>query len=516
MSLDGGHGHMGTAGMLDAIVVPQAQASTASCVAETRAARGWGVVVLLWLGGVSAYLFALTASRFDALALGVHDLAFFAQAAWNSLHGSFMAISFWPYSKHLWGGHLNLTHVLLLPVYAAWPSPVSLLAMQALSVGLTGWGLFLLGRLWLSRAWMAAAVVLLYTLHPGVHGAASGFLYYGYHADVWIPPLFIFAVYFAARGRTRALLLCWLLGLGVLEQYGLLWAGLGLFLAVRPDTRRLGIGVAGASLAWMAVATLVIVPYCAGGARPYYYTSGFHGLGLLWQKVAAGDWAIFDWALMYLRAMAGPFGFLPLTDAFSLLSLPAYLFSASAGSVGYAVPMQPGSWHNSGVLPVMAVALLRTLGGLSWFGSRLRRLVPEGWCVALAAVAALLPLALTPPDRLPGRYGVLPRDFASLSPARRLALEEIRQKIPEDAVLAADFFTGSQFLNRRELRLLREDWRDAEYVLADRQHAFGGLWPDERQNLEAASRRPGTLTLVDREGFVLLRLRPSRGAGSAE
>jgi len=466
--------------------------------------RWWTALVLAWLCLVSSYLFVLQAYRFLNLSLGVRDLGFFAQSLWNTLQGSFLAISFYPHAEHLWGGHFYLSHILLIPLYAFWPSPLLLLAIQSVAVGVTGWCLFLLGRLWLSRPWMAAVPVLAYTLHPAVHGAALGMgIYGGYQPDHLIPPLFILTVYHVARHRQGAALACWLLGLTVTEQYAVIWVGLGFFFAIRSGTRSLGIIMAAVSIAWLALATLLVIPYFASGKWPFYF-SGFQGLRLLVQPGGSGE-AVWQRLVSHVRAMASPFGYLPLLDPFTLITVPSYVAYAAAWESGYSVPLSATSWHNCAIIPVMAVSLLRTLGGISWLGSRVVPRFRERLLVGAVLAATVAPLLVTPAVLLPVRFGQKPRDFTVLPPARRAALDEIRRRIPEGAVLVTDFFTGSWFLNRRRLQLLMDGWRNADYVLVDRWRPLGGLWSSERAALQAVEEEPGTVRVVDREGFLLLR-----------
>lgn len=443
--------------------------------------------------------------------MGVRDLGFFAQSLWNTLHGSFFAVSFGLQGPHLWSEHFYLAHLFLIPLYALWPSPLMLLAVQAATVGVTGWAVYLLGGQWLSRPWMAAVPVLAYTLHPSVHGAATGFLYYGYHPDLLFPPLFVLAIYFSTQRRARAVMTCWILGLSVLEHYAVIWIGLGLPLAAKRATRRLGIAMIAGSALWVAFATLVVIPRFAGGKLPYYF-QGFPGLRFL-TEVHAPVANIWQQIESHLMAMVRPLGFLPLLDPFTLITVPMYAVYASAWRIGHLVPLSPASWHNSAIIPVMMVSVLRMLGGISWFGARMRTYLGERGLAGILLAGTFLPLIFGPP--LAARYGILPRDFTRLPEARRAALEEIARTIPNSAVLSTDFFTGSHFLNRPQLHLLRERWEEAEYILVDRLHAFGGLWPAERSALETVGREPGVRRVLDREGFLLLQRTRTQAAGSS-
>jgi hypothetical protein len=352
---------------------------------------------------------------------------------------------------------------------------------------------------------MAAVPVLAYTLHPQVHSAAVGFLFYGFHPEVLFPPLFILAVYFAVRGLMRHATTCWLLGLAVREEFALVWM-------LRPATRRLGAAMAVGSTLWLLVVMLYIIPLFSGKDQPFYFT-GFAHLPLVGQA-AAPLTAVWSQVWIHLLAMVGPFGFLPLLDPFSLIVVPMYGLYASAWSAGYLIPLAPGSALNSAIVPVLAISVLRTLGGISWFGRQARSRFCERDLVWIPLLAALLPVACWACGPSMGaRYGIRPQDFATMPPARLAALEEIARSIPEAAVLATDFFTGSWFLHRRHLQWMQEGWRNAEYLLADRHHDYGGLWSLERAALEEAQREPGTVKVFDREGFILLRRENPAGSG---
>jgi hypothetical protein len=188
------------------------------------------------------------------------------------------------------------------------------------------------------------------------------------------------------------------------------------------------------------------------------------------------------------------------------LVVPTYGLYSAAWSAGYVIPLSPGSAHNSSILPVLMVSHLRTLGGVSWFGCQAIHPFRESFLVGTLLVAALLPIACWECDPPLGlRYSLRPKDFTRLAPARQATLEEIAQRIPRGAVLATDFFSGSWFLNRPHLYWMQDRWDNAEYVLADRRHDYGGLWAGERAALETILREPRTVQILDREGFVLLR-----------
>jgi uncharacterized membrane protein len=88
------------------------------------------IVVCLWKYGLFAY---------NAI-----DLAYFNQVFRNMLHGQFFTGSIHPHSSL--GDHAELAMPLLLPLYALFPDPRTLLILQTIALALPAWPLFLIAK----------------------------------------------------------------------------------------------------------------------------------------------------------------------------------------------------------------------------------------------------------------------------------------------------------------------------------------------------------------------------------
>ncbi|MFA6099124.1 MAG: DUF2079 domain-containing protein [Patescibacteria group bacterium] len=89
------------------------------------------------------------------------DLAIYNQVFYNSAHGHLFQFSIHPHSYL--GDHFELFIILLLPFYYFFQSPLTLLFLQTLFLGLAAWPLYLLARTILNRHWsliLAAAFLI--------------------------------------------------------------------------------------------------------------------------------------------------------------------------------------------------------------------------------------------------------------------------------------------------------------------------------------------------------------------
>ncbi|MFQ5681104.1 MAG: DUF2079 domain-containing protein [Candidatus Omnitrophota bacterium] len=154
---------------------------------------------------IFAYVFVfyyLSYLKYTSFTYNDFDLAINAQILWNmgqgSLYNSILGTSFL-------GNHLHFVLFLILPVYKIFPSPLTLLFLQALALGLSAWPLFLLARRVLGPGWAVLscfaylfypplAYVNLFEFHPVVFSTLFlSFMLYFYHKRSFAPfALFMF------------------------------------------------------------------------------------------------------------------------------------------------------------------------------------------------------------------------------------------------------------------------------------------------------------------------------------
>ena len=129
---------------------------------------------------------------FRALAL---DLGVYTQALWTALHGMFFYYTpdqWWNPHGLFFGLHFAPLMYLLLPIYAVYSQPQTLLVLQSLILGLAALPLYWIARYELKSYTLALVIVAMYLINPGIHSANL----YDFHLEAFLPLFFLSAFYF--------------------------------------------------------------------------------------------------------------------------------------------------------------------------------------------------------------------------------------------------------------------------------------------------------------------------------
>ncbi|MFH0919790.1 MAG: DUF2079 domain-containing protein [Fibrobacterota bacterium] len=211
------------------------------------------IAALLALTGFAVF-FTLSFKRYLAFNADL-DLGNITQAFWNTLHGRFMQMT-WPGTDALgcrWIGHTELFFVLLVPFFALFPHPVTLLVLQSAALAGAGFALFLLARERLKNGPQALLVSTAYFVFPFLPSVALS----DFHADPFmLPPLFL-ALYYYRKGAPRRFWVFMLLTLSCKEYTVLPVFLIGTLIALHD--RRNGILLMLTALFWY----VLIVPTLA-------------------------------------------------------------------------------------------------------------------------------------------------------------------------------------------------------------------------------------------------------------
>lgn len=332
-----------------------------------------GVVVLLVLAAVG---------RQRALEpLSPPDLAFFHQSTWSASQGLGFAQTALPFDGQglFQCIHLSLVRAALVPVYLVLPAVESLVAQQALAVGLGAFLVAALARAGGARgALLPALLALAYGLHPVTLGLATADL----RPLVFAVPGVLLAVLGLVRGAPAQVVLGGLITASAREEAVWLLAALlpaAAWLAWR--TRRLG-----PALALLATAALALaLPLLAWGRLSNIAATTDHAA--TWAAIQAGRQGLLR---SPEEALAGGLALLLCLPALRqpLLLLPglcAWLYLATFSGLELAMAGQPGVHYLAVVHPFLWAACAVGAGQLA------ARAVPRRW--PLAAGAVLLALA---------------------------------------------------------------------------------------------------------------------------
>ncbi len=159
-----------------------------------------------------------------------------------------------------------------LPLYAIFPHPATLLAVQALVVGSGVIPLYLLSRhLGLSER-KTVGVILLYVLHPTV--IANNFYYF--HENCFLTALLLWLFLFAERGRLVPVGVFALLVMAVKEDAPVYIIFFGLYLLLREGRRRMGGILTVGALSYFFAVTALMKAY-GQGVMTYRYGNFLFG-----------------------------------------------------------------------------------------------------------------------------------------------------------------------------------------------------------------------------------------------
>ncbi len=159
-------------------------------------------------------IFSLLFNKYQAYGYNALDLGIYNQVFYNSAHGDLFAMSIHPHSYL--GDHFELFIILLLPFYMIFKSPLNLLFLQTLFVGLSAWPLYLIAKNHLKSFW-PLIVILVFFLNPLV----LNLLFFEFHILPFAIFTLLFAFYFYDRGKFIPFMIFVLLSLLVREDVSL-------------------------------------------------------------------------------------------------------------------------------------------------------------------------------------------------------------------------------------------------------------------------------------------------------
>ena len=218
---------------------------------------------------------------YAALLVPHGDSAMYEEHLWNVWHGKGFR-SYLDQGLFL-GEHIQLIHLLLLPLHRIWPSYLMMELVASCSLAICVVPIFSMTKrhsgssraaMWLSLAWLLYfpmhyldIAIDLKTLRPSCYGLP--FLFWG--------------IDFAERRRLISSSVCFLIALTTQEDFALVVGSIGavFFLIARrnakiaPSTEakrlaRWSIGLLIFSVAWVLLAVLVVIPAFRGGEAVHY------------------------------------------------------------------------------------------------------------------------------------------------------------------------------------------------------------------------------------------------------
>jgi uncharacterized membrane protein len=359
---------------------------------------------------------------------------------------------------NLLGDHFHPLLVVLAPFYAAFPSGLTLLILQAALVAISAFVITRLGVEKLGRT-VGLCIGFAYAMSWGIDNAVAS----QFHEIALALPLLALSLAALVRRRWLASALWAAPLVFVKEDLGLTVLVLGAVLAMR-GARRIGAALGTWGVFWFATTTLLLLPLLnPHGTWDYGGNSNVGGSLLHLGDTLASLVTTQKLETIILLVLAT--GALTFRSPLSLLLLPTLAWRFLADNPAYWGP----TWHYSAVLmSILFVALIDALllarrSRRSWLRIYGRIAVP----VTVAFALVMLP-------QQPLAELVRPESYAAAPSAAVAAMNTI----PDDATVASDLTYLAYLSSRTTVYWLGNSGNPAtDYVILDRNSGSWGVNP---------------------------------------
>ena len=468
------------------------------------AGRTWTLLVTVATVGWAAMLFLVAHDRHADFRYARFDLGNLVQAVWNTADGRLLeSTEITGEQVSRLGAHVEPVLIAFAPLWIAFPSPLTLEAVQIAAVASGAFPIYWLGRRHLGSERAAALVALAYLAYPWLAWAAVD----AFHPVTLAIPLLLYCAWFLDGDRLLPFALCALLLLTTGELAGIFLAGLALSYGVARRRWQVAVPVALVGVTWTYIALFVVVPHYSGQESPFYgaYESvGGSPLGIA--ETAVTDPGALLSAVteprdaVYLILLAAPLaGLFLLAPAIAALALPQVALNVMAGVPG---TTDPHEHYSYAVLPFLFLALIVGLGRRSPRTAELGASVAATVAIAAAVAVGPWPGALLGADEW---------DAYDTSPEGVRVLERAVALIPPDAAVSATNRVGSHLAERRYYysvpALGRATWVVVEESDAWIPNAYSGEAQPRRLSdfLSRLERSDMWLKVYDERGVLVFR-----------
>jgi uncharacterized membrane protein len=434
-------------------------------VIERVRQRVWVFAVWVGVAAWAVLLAVIVHGSYTGFRLGRFDLGNMVQAVWSTTQGRLLETTDGATGEQFTrlGGHVDPFLVLLAPLWAAWPSPLSLAFAQIVVVALGAVPVFWLGRRHLGSERTAALLAFAYLAYPWLAWSALGAI----HPVTFAIPLYLFCVWALDADRLPLFAVFAVLAMSTGELMGLPIVGLGIWYATARGRRRVGSVIAVAGAAWTFIALYVVVPAFRGESSVFY---GFYDevggspQGVLRTLLTDPGTVLGALAqshdIVYLVWLALPLcGLFALAPGVALVALPQLL----ANTLSDFRSMSDPRYHSiAAVFPFLMAA---TMYGIAKLGApRRHRAV-----VLVLLVSSVLAVGVGPWSRF---IGVTPLGGREPLAASRVdALRDAIALVPDDAAVASSSVAGGHLSARRFIFTIPV-LRSAQWVVVDRADPF--------------------------------------------
>ena len=488
-------------------------------VQHTRIA--WALLLTVSFGWI-LISFWLNQRLYTNLLIPHGDSAMYEEHLWNIRHGKGFR-SYLDQGLFL-GEHIQVIHLLLLPLHTLWPSHLLLELSESVALGSCTIPLFLIARRHSGNDIAACSLALAWLFYFPMHFLDIAVDLKSFRPICLGLPFLFWMIQTAETGRFRTAWLFLLLALSAKEDVALVTGPVAAVLAFWPDlgesrnssTRRWGIAAASVSAVWLLAAVLLVIPAFRAGDT-VHYSRYFGDLGnspgellrtTLTQpaRVLAQFFSIRT--LLYVCVLCAPLSFIVVRSTRLMMSslltfLMLSLLQLGGGPDGGNLPPVPYHHFHAPLLPVFFWAAASALGErVAGPGRRSLRLFPSSprsksllvlCCCATAGVTgSLLPYGAgfwseTSPFGRHALYFPRPHHPVENRLIERAAMaERVEQIIPRTARVASTDFIHTRLTHWKRSydysdyeRSVNESGQrvpaDAEYIVIDTRHRYSSI-----------------------------------------
>ena len=315
----------------------------------------------------------LSVKQFYSFTAEAYDLGIYSNSLWHTIHGEWFFDSV--KNEHLLGDHFAPILIVFAQLYRLWESPVWLLMVQTLALGLGGIALGLITHRLKGSSVTVLVLLLLYVSNPYLHSIAA----LDFHPISLAIPVFLWLLYCLDTERYWVALTLASVALLVEESLppGLVGVGVYLFF-FRPQYRWTGLVVALLGALWFMVEVTIFLPHFSQNALIHwdrYANLGPNFPSALYNIATdplflVTEAFVRDYKIYYLAALLLSVGFLPLLGwrQASLIVLPALMMLLSQNGGHYKF----GFHYSAAVLPFLFYSAAYGL-------AKVREMVPVRW-----------------------------------------------------------------------------------------------------------------------------------------
>ena len=444
--------------------------------------------------GMLAYVVVFTAMNWQLywnLMLPHGDSAMYEEHLWNLTHGKGFR-SYLDQGLFL-GEHIQVVHVLLLPLYQIWPSHLLLELCQSIALAAGAYPVFAMARRATNSPHIGVFLAWSYLLYPPMQFLDIAIDFKTFRPEAFVIPAYLFALDQFERRRFKTAVMCLLIGLSAKEDYAIpvtLFGGWMVLTSCKygfhpelsatsdsPTTRIIrwkgltiekrraicGLALMVLSVAYLLIATRLVMPYFRSGNELHYvrYFSKFGtSFGEVVLNMLTSPRVVFAGltsatSIVYLLAIFVPLSFVPGWSLSRTLFTAPLLVLLCLNEVIQQDPF-PRHHFQSSVIPLLFWSVTGALGKLhfsqpqandgsssaTWW-QRLKSPHPEimaalvlGSCLVATITSGQSPLSIKFWD--PGSIAYWKKNY--LRSPRAQAAELLLAKIPRTARVASTDF----------------------------------------------------------------------------